>query len=66
MNGTPNSRDALNAAYEQKLERIKQDYLALSRWAGQQNAGNAFATQVRLHADAMIAQWDLPVEEWEP
>ena len=49
-----------------KLQRIKEDYLSLSRWAGQQNAGNAFATQVRMHADSMIAQWDLPLEEWEP
>ena len=51
---------------EAKLERLKADYLSLSRWAGQQNAGNAFATQVRMYADARIMEWDLPLEEWEP
>lgn len=49
-----------------KIERLKADYLALSRWAGQQNAGNAFATQVRLSADARVMEWELPLEEWEP
>lgn len=54
------------ALADAKLERLKADYLALLRWAGQQNAGNAFATQVRMSADARIAEWDLPLEEWEP
>ena len=68
--GSGKSHDEQIAATRQeleaKLERLKADYLSLSRWAGQQNAGNAFATQVRMYADARIMEWDLPLEEWEP
>lgn len=48
-----------------KLERLKADYLSLARWARQQNAGNAFAEQVSYYAEARVAEWDLPLEEWE-
>ncbi len=63
---SPDDYDATMAELEAKLERLKADYLSLSRWAGQQNAGNAFATQVRQYADARIMEWDLPLEKWEP
>ena len=53
-------------SYEEADVRLKADYLSLARWARQQNAGNAFATQVALYAEARIAEWDLPLEEWEP
>ena len=57
---------AVLVGYAKRAERLKADYLVLARWARQQNAGNAFATQVALHAEERIAEWDLPVEEWEP
>jgi len=49
-----------------KIERLKEDYLSLARWAREQNASNAFATQVAYYAEARISEWDLPLEEWEP
>jgi hypothetical protein len=49
-----------------KLRRLKSDYLSLARWARQQNAGNPFAEQVALYAEARIAEWDLPLKDWEP
>ena len=53
-------------AREAKLERLRADFELLARWAGEQNAGNAFAEQVALYARARLAEWDQPVEEWEP
>jgi hypothetical protein len=37
----------------------------LARWAREQNAGNAFAAQVAMWADAHTADLDLPVEKRE-
>lgn len=49
-----------------KLVRLRDDFERLARWAGEQNAGNAFAEQVAMYAHARLAEWDRSVEEWEP
>ncbi len=54
------------SAAAQKLERLRADVERLARWAGEQNAGNAFAAQVQACAEGRLAEWDLPIEEWEP
>lgn len=49
-----------------KLGQLYDDIVRLERWAGEQNAGNAFAGQVRMWAQSKLDEWNLPVEEWEP
>jgi len=49
-----------------RLRRIHEDYATLERWATEQGADNFFAEQVALDAKARLAEWDEPVERWEP
>lgn len=41
---------------EATVTRLREHLEALARWAGEQNAGNAFAEQVRMWALARLAQ----------
>ncbi len=57
---------ATGCCLQPKLDRLREDYERLEKWAAGQNAGNAFATQVAYYARARLAEWDEPIERWEP
>jgi hypothetical protein len=45
---------------------VRDELQRLAAWAGEQNEGNAFATQVAQWALAHLSDLDLPVNEREP
>jgi len=49
-----------------RLRRIHGDYETLERWALEQGAGNWFAEQIAWDARARLAEWNEPVDRWEP
>ncbi len=49
-----------------KLDRLRSDFLTLAEWAEDNQDGNHFAVQVARYARARLAEWDQPLEEWEP
>jgi hypothetical protein len=51
---------------ERKLACLRNDFERLARWALEHSDDNAFAGQVSLYARARLADWDRPLEEWEP
>jgi hypothetical protein len=51
---------------KQKLDRLRSDYERLAKWASDHSEGNPFAEQVCMYAYARLAEWEFPVERWEP
>lgn len=46
--------EAAEAALTQTREKVKSELLSVEKWAAEQNAGNAFAAQVRMWAAAKL------------
>lgn len=51
---------------KQKLDRLRADYERLAKWASDNAESNPFAEQVCMYAHARLAEWEFPVERWEP
>jgi hypothetical protein len=47
--------DRYMAQRDELAERVKTELTAIERWAGEQNAGNVFAEQVRFWARSKLA-----------